>query len=97
MNSRRLRVLVVLFGFCVFALACGGSSPDDPIQSARSAAPASISAEATVMDWDLNVISEGSNVWTCLPDRPDTPGPDPWCVTDACENGGVKLDHRAAV
>ena len=87
MNSRHLPVLVVLFGFGVFALACGGTTPsDDPIQSARSAAPASISAEATVMDWDLNVISEGSNEWTCLPDRPDTPGTDPWCVTDAWLN-----------
>ena len=59
---------------------------DDPIQSARSAAPASISADATVMDWDLNVVQEGSNEWTCLPDRPNTPGNDPWCVTDAWLN-----------
>ena len=59
---------------------------DDPIQSAMSAAPASISADAAVMDWDLNVLREGSNGWTCLPDRPDTPGTDPWCVTDAWLN-----------
>ena len=59
---------------------------DDPIQSARSAAPASISADATIMDWDLNVVQEGSNEWTCLPDRPTTPGNDPWCVTDAWLN-----------
>ena len=58
----------------------------DPIESARSAAPASISANATVMDWDLNVVSEGTNEWTCLPDRPGTPGNDPWCVTDAWLN-----------
>ena len=57
-----------------------------PIESARSAAPASISANATVMDWDLNVVQEGSNEWTCLPDRPNTPGNDPWCVTDAWLN-----------
>ncbi len=59
---------------------------DDPIQSARSAAPASISADATIMDWDLNVVSQGSNEWTCLPDRPNTPGNDPWCVTEAWLN-----------
>ena len=59
---------------------------DDPIASARSAAPESISANATVMDWDLNVVSEGTNEWTCLPDRPNTPGNDPWCVTDAWLN-----------
>ena len=54
----------------------------DPMQSARSAAPSSISANATVMDWDLNVVSLGANKWTCLPDRPNTPGNDPWCVTE---------------
>ena len=62
------------------------ASADDPIQSAMSAAPSSISANATVMDWDLNVAQEGSNDWTCLPDRPTTPGNDPWCVTDAWLN-----------
>ena len=59
---------------------------DDPIQSALSAAPASISADATVMDWEFNVVREGSNEWTCLPDRPATPGTDPWCVTEAWLN-----------
>ena len=38
------------------------------------------------MDWDLNVVSRGSNGWTCLPDRPTTPGNDPWCVTAAWLN-----------
>ncbi len=61
-------------------------APMTPIESARSAAPASISANATVMDWDLNVVSQGTNEWTCLPDRPNTPGNDPWCVTDAWLN-----------
>ena len=42
---------------------------DDPIQVAMSAGPASISADATVLDWELNVLREGSNEWTCLPDR----------------------------
>ena len=53
------------------------ASADDPIQNAMSAGPSSISANATVMDWDLNVVREGSNDWTCLPDRPTTPGNDP--------------------
>ena len=55
----------------------------DPIQNTMSAGPSSISAEARIMDWNLEVIREGSNDWTCLPDRPDTPGNDPWCVTEA--------------
>ncbi len=58
------------------------SSAEDPIKSAMSAAPSSISAKATVMDWNFKVIREGSNGWTCLPDDANTPGKDPWCVNE---------------
>ena len=58
----------------------------DQISSAESAAPPSVSDEAAVRDWEGNVLREGSNGWTCLPDRPDTPGNDPWCVTAAWMN-----------
>ncbi|MCL7972855.1 MAG: hypothetical protein M8866_12325 [marine benthic group bacterium] len=50
------------------------------IKSAMSAGPPSISADATVLDWELNVLHEGTNDWVCLPDRPDTEATDPWCV-----------------
>jgi hypothetical protein len=53
------------------------------IDNARRAGPASIANEATVMNWSLEVVHEGSNGWTCLPDRPDTEGDDPWCVNGA--------------
>ena len=69
-------------GLILFTLPSSATA-QDAIASARSAGPDSISADATVMGWDLNVISQGSNDWTCLPDRPDTPGNDPWCVTAA--------------
>ncbi len=55
---------------------------EDPIKSAMSAGPESISAQATIIDWDFKVLRKGTNGWTCLPDRPDTLGPDPWCVND---------------
>lgn len=58
----------------------------DALESAMSAAPASLSAQAEIRDWDLNVVREGSNGWTCLPDNPDTPGNDPWCVNGAWLN-----------
>lgn len=54
----------------------------DPIHSAMSAAPESISAKATIMDWNFNVIRQGTNGWTCLPDRSDTAGTDPWCANN---------------
>ena len=52
------------------------------IESAMSAGPASISADARILDWQMNELRPGTNGWTCLPDRPDTPGMDPWCVNE---------------
>ena len=72
--------------FLLAVLLLPACTAEDAIRSARSAAPASISADATVMDWSFDVLSEGSNGWTCLPDRQETPGNDPWCVTDAWMN-----------
>jgi hypothetical protein len=56
------------------------------IENAMSAAPSAISAEATILDWDMDdagkfvVLHEGSNGWSCLPDDPATPSDDPMCV-----------------
>ena len=58
----------------------------DAIKSAMSAGPSSISADATILDWEMNVLREGTNEWTCLPDRPDTEGTDPWCITESWKN-----------
>ena len=88
-----MRIVTVLIAVGV-VLACAAgeeSAPappaatttqDDQIRSAESAGPASISAEARIMDWEFSVLREGSNGWTCLPDRADTPGTDPWCIND---------------
>ncbi len=64
----------------------GSAVAQDVIGSAMSAAPASISAKATIQDWEGNELRSGTNGWTCLSDRPDTPGNDPWCVTGAWLN-----------
>lgn len=54
----------------------------DIIESAMSAGPATVSMNAAVMNWNLETVREGTNGWTCLPDRPDTQGNDPWCVNE---------------
>lgn len=54
----------------------------DIIANAQRAGPASISDDATIMNWNLEVVREGTNGWTCLPDRADTEGDDPWCVNE---------------
>jgi hypothetical protein len=55
----------------------------NPTASAQSAAPASISANATIATVDakgaMQQIRAGTNGWTCMPDNPVTPGPDPMC------------------
>jgi len=59
---------------------------DQKIASAVSAAPASVTAKATIMDWPATeggtptVLRAGTNGWTCLPDMPDTEGSDPTCL-----------------
>lgn len=55
---------------------------EEIIKSAESAAPSSVSAKSTVMDWNFKVIREGTNGWICLPDRANTPGTDPWCINE---------------
>ncbi len=59
------------------------TAQDDVILSAMSAGPLSISYDARIMTWgDWTVVREGTNGWTCLPDRSDTLGNDPWCVDE---------------
>jgi hypothetical protein len=64
------------------------------IQSAMSAAPASLAEKATIKTWSGDTLREGSNGWVCLPDNPNNGGTDPWCVDaswlnllDALSNG----------
>lgn len=45
----------------------GEESKEAKIARAVSAAPASISDKATVMDMDGTILREGSNGWTCMP------------------------------
>jgi hypothetical protein len=66
------------------ATAQSTASSSDPVQSAESAAPASIAHNASIATMDakgnMTVVRKGSNGWTCIPDSPATPGPDPMCM-----------------
>jgi hypothetical protein len=54
------------------------------IASAESAAPASVGKHATIVTMDadgkMHTLRKGTNNFTCMPDNPDTPGPDPMCL-----------------
>lgn len=56
------------------------------ITSALSAAPGQIAAHATVMapgpDGKMITLRQGTNGFTCVPDDPSTPGPDPVCMDE---------------
>ena len=74
-----MRLSIVLFS-SAFLFSAPALADSHLIESATSAGPADISAHATVQDWDGNVLREGSNGWTCLPDDPGSEGNDPWCA-----------------
>ena len=60
------------------------TSDDELIKSAMSAAPPAVTKDATIIavgsDGKIRTIRKGSNNFTCMPDHPATPGPDPMCM-----------------
>jgi hypothetical protein len=54
------------------------------IASAMSAAPAKVASGATIVtmeaDGTMRTLRKGTNGFTCMPDNPATPGPDPMCM-----------------
>ncbi len=60
-------------------------TPEWNISDAMSAAPAAVSAGATVVSWaagagsEREVLRTGANGWTCFPGSPVTPTDDPTC------------------
>ncbi len=64
-------------------------SDDWKIRNALSAAPATIAANATVMDWPADkehahgrILKRGTNGWTCMPDVPGVPQHNPMCADE---------------
>ncbi|MBS0385509.1 MAG: hypothetical protein JSS00_09185 [Proteobacteria bacterium] len=69
------------------------------IQSAMSAAPAAVAQDATIMtmnaDGSMRQLRAGHNGFTCIPDSPATPGPDPMCAdTNAMGWVDAWIHHR---
>jgi hypothetical protein len=95
-STRNVALLLVLgIGTLAFGLARSApvASQDEAdvaakIENAISAAPSSISANATILDYEMDdsgkfvVLREGSNGWSCLPDFPGSPGNDPQCYDE---------------
>ena len=79
-------VLAMVMAATTPAIAAEPGSPGDAelIASAERAAPAAVSKDAAVVAMDaegkMRTLREGHNGWTCMPDSPATPGPDPMCM-----------------
>ena len=77
---------LILTGASAAAQAAGNSADQTIIASAMQAAPAKVAANATVVAMDkdgMRTVRAGNNGFTCMPDNPTTPGPDPMCMDAA--------------
>jgi hypothetical protein len=90
----RCQIAIVLLAAPLAAMAADPAKKEAPkqtdaqlIASALSAAPAAVAKGAKVVAMDANgtmrTLREGSNGFTCMPDEPSTPGPDPMCLDKA--------------
>jgi hypothetical protein len=69
---------------------------EQKIANAVLAAPKSITARATFMDWDNTILKAGTNGWTCLPDMPESLGDDPMCLDAAWLNWAAAWKSKTA-
>lgn len=83
-------LVLVLFTFPTDAL---GQSNDALIKEALSAAPATIALDATVVDWEENVLRQGDNGWVCFPSPPETSN-SPMCFDEAWSSFGQSWMNR---
>jgi hypothetical protein len=69
------------------------------IASAMAAAPARVAKGATIVamgpDGKMRTLRTGTNGFTCMPDNPATPGPDPMCMDkNALEWAQAWIEHK---
>ena len=93
MRRTQLVLAATLAAACSAAFAGEKDKPVAPfsdqqlIDSAMTAAPAKVGSGAKFVAADgkggMRTLREGSNGFTCMPDNPQTPGPDPMCMDAA--------------
>ncbi|HJU08381.1 MAG TPA: hypothetical protein VJ727_07875 [Rhodanobacteraceae bacterium] len=103
MNSTVLsgRHSILALALTAAALPAMAKPPSDAqlIASAERAAPAAVAKDATIVamsaDGKMRTLREGHNGFTCMPDSPATPGPDPMCMDkNAFEWAGAWMGHK---
>jgi len=100
--------LAAILSFAVLSIAIahaqhsGAAAPmsdEQMIKSAMSAAPPAVAKDATIVaiekDGKTRELRKGSNEFTCIPDNPNSPGPDPMCGDkNAMEWAKAWMDHK---
>ena len=81
--------------------AAAAKAPSDAqlIASAMRAAPAAVAKNATIVAMEtgggMRTLRKGSNGFTCMPDNPTTPGPDPMCMdANAMQWANAWMGHK---
>jgi hypothetical protein len=79
-----LLTLTLLGAVGAVAAEKGTPSDQELIASAMRAAPPGVAKDATIIAVDaqgkMRTLRQGKNGFTCMPDNPATPGPDPMCM-----------------
>ena len=81
-----LATFVVAISASMMAMASDNNADQKLIKSAMQAAPAKVADKATIVAMEkdgMRTVRTGSNGFTCMPDNPVTPGPDPMCMDAA--------------
>ena len=83
-NRAIIAVAMLAIGSSVPAAEHPAPSDAQMIASAMHAAPARVAKDATIVamgaDGKMRTLRKGTNGFTCMPDNPATPGPDPMCM-----------------
>ena len=82
MNRRRISTFCRLIGVAALLGVAGSGQADQHamIEDALSAAPPTLRDSATVVDWDGNVLRQGSANYTCYPTPSQLEGTAPMCM-----------------
>lgn len=104
---RTIRLIYRSVAVAVTLIATSGLSAADKqtpsdaqmIASAMRAAPPGVAKGATIVamnaDGSMRTLREGNNGFTCMPDNPTTPGPDPMCMDkNALEWAQAWMAHK---
>jgi hypothetical protein len=73
-------LVTLVAAFLVVPIAGSAEDESDAMADALSAAWSGMAENATVVDWEGNVLREGSNGYTCFPTPPTLVGTAPMCM-----------------